>query len=83
MEINNYSDLLEFIKLDNVTAKQGAEVVRKALKVVIILELTKDQLIKETELFINNWCIGNEGERPLFLGQSKIDFDIKEIWKYR
>jgi hypothetical protein len=80
MEINNYQQLLEFIKRPEVSAKQGAEVVCKALNVLIIFEITKEELIKCTENYITQWSM-YEGERPLFLEQKGTDFNIKDIFK--
>jgi hypothetical protein len=80
MEINNYQQLLDFIKRDDVTATQGAEVVSKALNVLIIFEITKEELIKCTENYITQWSI-YEGERPIFLEQKGTDFNIKDIFK--
>ena len=79
--INNYDDLLKFIKRKEVTNKQAAEVVCKALKVLVIFEMTKEELIKCTEDFINRWCINNIGERPIFLEQKETVFNIKDIFK--
>jgi hypothetical protein len=81
--INNFDDLLTFIKRDNVTVEQALKVVTKGLNVIVIFPLTKEELITETENFIDKWCIDNEGERPLFLGQEEIDFKIEQIWKNR
>jgi hypothetical protein len=80
MEINNYQQLLDFIKRDDVTAKQASEVVCKALNVLIIFEITKEELIKCTENYITQWSM-YEGERPLFLEQKGTDFNIKDIFK--
>jgi hypothetical protein len=80
MEINNYQDLLDFIKQPNVTAKQATEVVCKALNVLIIFEITKEELIKCTENYITQWSMW-EGERPIFLEQKGTDFSIKDIFK--
>lgn len=80
MEINNYNDLLEFIKRDDVTTKQATEVVCKALKVLIIFEITKEELIKCTENYITQWSM-YEGERPIFLEQTEPEFNIKDVFK--
>jgi len=79
--INNYNDLLEFIKREDVTVKQAAEIVCKALSVVCFFETTKDELIKDTEYYINKFCQNNSSERPIFLGQLDLDFDIKDVFK--
>jgi hypothetical protein len=56
IEIKNTIDLLEFIKRDEVSVAVASLVIREALKVSIIADYTKDQLIFETEHYINNYC---------------------------
>ncbi len=80
MKINNYDDLLEFIKRDDITSQQASEIVCKALKILIIFEMPKEELIKCTENYITQWSM-YEGERPLFLQQTKTDFNVKDIFK--
>lgn len=79
IEIKNHSELLEFIKRDNVPARAAAEIICKTLGVVMLFELSKENLIKELEKFIVVY--GNADARPLFFGQTKVDFDITEIYK--
>ena len=81
IQINNTTELLEFIKREDVTVKQATEIVCKALRVVCLFEMTKDKLIKDTEYHINKYCINNTGERPIFLGQLDLDFSIKDVFK--
>jgi Asp-tRNA(Asn)/Glu-tRNA(Gln) amidotransferase B subunit len=79
--INNFNELLEFIKRDDITARQATEIVCKALRVVCLFEKTKDELIKDTEYHINKFCQNNIEERPIFLEQKNIEFRIKDIYK--
>ena len=79
--INNFNELLDFIKKDEVNSKQATEIVCKALNVVCVFEKSKDEVIKATEYFINKFCINDTGERPLFLEQKEIEFSIKDIFK--
>ncbi len=65
IQINNYAELLEFIKRENINSKQATEIVCKALN-VWSEEIPKDELIKETEFFINKYC-GKNMRLPLFL----------------
>jgi len=65
--INNFDDLLDFIKRDEVNSIQATEIVCKALNVISIFEQSKDDLIKQTEHFINTYCQNNSFERPIFL----------------
>ncbi|MGL2963592.1 hypothetical protein ACSVH2_07205 [Flavobacterium sp. RSB2_4_14] len=81
IEINNYTDLLEFIKRGDVTVKQATQIVCKCLKVLVIFEMTKENLIKETEYHINTFCNNGQFERPIFLGQLELDVNIKDIFK--
>ena len=68
IQINNYTELLEFIKREDITVKQATEIVCKALRVVCLFEKSKDELIKDTEYHINKYCINKTGERPIFFG---------------
>ena len=65
--INNTSELLEFIKQDEVCVSDATSIVRTALNVNILAKNTKEQLIEETKYYIENYCQDNETERPLFL----------------
>lgn len=66
IEIKKTSDLLGFLKRDEVTVSVASRVIQEALKVSIISDYTKDQLIFETEDYINNYCQNSSAERPLF-----------------
>jgi hypothetical protein len=79
IEIKNHSELLEFIKRDNVPARAAAEIICKTLGVFMLFELSKENLIKELQKYIEIWS-GKE-VKPLFFGQTKLDFDITEIYK--
>lgn len=67
IKINNTTELLEFIKLDEVTVVQATQIVGKALNVIIVKNFTKEQLINETKKYIINYCQDSNYERPLFL----------------
>jgi hypothetical protein len=81
IQINNYKELLEFIKRKDINSKQATEIVCKALSVICIFEMTKEELILKTENHINTFCKNYTGEHPIFLGQLSLDIDIKEIYK--
>jgi hypothetical protein len=81
IQINNSTELLEFIKREDITVRQATEIVCKALRVVCFFEMTKYKLIKDTEYHINKYCINNSGERPIFLGQLDLEISIKDIYK--
>jgi hypothetical protein len=78
--INNTQELLTFIKRDDVTAKQAAEIICKTLKVLVLFEMTKKELIESTEYCINTFYNNSNSERPIFLCQKTIDFDIKDAF---
>ena len=80
IQINSYTELLEFIKRKDINSKQATEIVCKALKVVSLFDMTKDEVIKATEYHINTFC-QTAGERPLFLNQISLDFDIRDVFK--
>jgi hypothetical protein len=80
VQINNYNELLAFIKREDINPKQATEIVCKALNVVSLFEMTKNEVIIATEYYINTFC-QTAGERPLFLNQCSLDFDIRDIFK--
>ena len=71
--INNTSELLEFIKQDEVCVSDATSIVRTALNVNILAENTKEQLIEETKYYIDNYCQDSKTERPLFLEMNLPD----------
>ena len=71
--INNTSELLEFIKQDELCVSDATNIVRKALNVTIIAKNTKEQLIEETKYYIDNYCQDSKTERPLFLEMNLPD----------
>ena len=79
-QINNYNELLEFIKRDEINTKQATEIVCKALKVISVFDMTKDEVIKATNYYIKTYCQDKNTERPIFLNQRSLEFDIKEVW---
>lgn len=80
VQINNVDELLQFIKRDEVTGKQALQIVCKALKVVSIFEITKQELIKITEFHVNKFYKSIIVVKPLFLEQRNIDFCITDIY---
>lgn len=80
IQINNFDDLLEFIKSDGITATQATEIVCKALNVVCVFDMAKDEVIKATSYYINTFCKNNNSERPIFLNQMSLEFNIKDVW---
>jgi Golgi nucleoside diphosphatase len=83
-QINNYNELLDFIKRDNINAKQATEIVCEALNVISLFDdFTKVEVIETTEYFINKFCINYTGERPIFLGQKENEFSIKDVYKIK
>ena len=81
VQINNYNELLEFIKREDINTKQATEIVCKALTVFSLFEMTKDEVIIATEHYINTFCQNKNEKRPLFLNQCSLDFDIRDIFK--
>jgi len=78
--INNYDELLEFVKREDVSVKDATEIVCKALGVICLFEKTKEELIKDTENHIKQYCQNDSLGQPIFLGQTNLDFDIKEVF---
>ncbi|MCI2228976.1 hypothetical protein MC378_07340 [Polaribacter sp. MSW13] len=63
--INTTTQLLEFIKRKDVKKQDAKRVIKKALNVLILADYTKEQLISETEYYIENFSNNNSKERPL------------------
>jgi len=82
-EISTSDDLLTFIKREDVSVKQGISVVKAFFSVIVLVELDKEQLIKETEYHIATYCNNNVKERPIFFGQMDIDVATQKIWNER
>ena len=77
--INSTNELLEFIKRDEVTAEQGTKIVCKALNIISISKFNKEELIQQTEYFINTFFKNDNLERPLFLDKLDLEVNIKDI----
>lgn len=67
IELKNYADLLEFIKREDVSLTQASQVVCKTLTVIILFQMSKVELIQETERHINTYCKNGHFETPIFL----------------
>ena len=80
IQITNYAELLEFIKRKDINSEQATHIVCKALNVVSLFEMTKDEVIIATEYYIETFCQNNIGKRPIFLSQCSLDFDIRDIF---
>ena len=70
---------MEFIKREDINTKQSTEIVCKALTVFSFFLMTKDEVIAATEYYINTFC-QTAGERPIYLNQCSLDFDIRDIF---
>ncbi len=81
IQINNYKELLEFIKRKDINSKQATEIVCKALKVIVLFDMTKDEVIEATEYHIKTFCQNNNNnERPIFLTQKNAEFNINDVF---
>ena len=49
IQIRNKTDLIDFIKSDGVTLPEALKVVSIALDLIIVQDLTKQELVKETK----------------------------------
>jgi 20S proteasome alpha/beta subunit len=81
MIINNPTELLNFIKREDLTVKQATEIVCKALNVITVFEKTKAELIESTEYYINQFTYSDNAEKPLFLDQLEKKFKIRDLCK--
>ena len=78
--INNYTDLLNFIKRKDINSEQATKVIKATLNVIILYEEPKETLIKQTEYYIKTFCKNADAERPLFLCQKELEFNITDIY---
>lgn len=80
IQINNYNELLEFIKREDINTNQATEIVCLTLNVLCPLLLSKEKLIETTEYYINNFCQNNNSNRPTFLQQRALKFSVKDFY---
>jgi hypothetical protein len=72
--INTYSQLIEFIRANNLSIKQTNEIITASLNVIVLEDYnTKEDLLKAIETYWNKWK--NIKERPIFIG---LDMDVKD-----
>jgi len=64
IRIDSISDLKNFIKQNNVSNEIAVKSVEKALTVWILSDFTKEELLKEIDVFTTNY---KTVERPIFL----------------
>jgi hypothetical protein len=81
IQINNYTELLEFIKREDIPVQQATNIVCKALNVISFFEMTREELIKATEYCINTFYKNTNSDRPYFLNQISLEFDIRDVFK--
>ena len=79
-KINNYNELLEFIKRDDINPKQATEIVCKALNVICPITSKKDEVIKNTVYYIKTFCQNSTDVRPIFLNQKNAEFNISDFY---
>ena len=80
VQINTNDDLLAFIQRDDVPTDLVREVIQKFLKVIIVFDASKSDLIEATKSHLEKWGnLPSDVEHPLFLNQKELDFSIKDI----
>ena len=72
IRINTFEDLIEVIEKYDLNESQRNELVRLSLKVIVIENYNKKELISKLKTFWNKF--GNGKEKPIFLG---IDLDCE------
>ena len=82
LTINNYKELLEFIKRKDITSKQATEIVCKALNVITIFDMQKDEVIEATEYHIKTFCQNDNPNRQILLTQKETDFNINDVFNF-
>lgn len=63
--IATFDELIEFLKVNDLTPSQVNEIVGKCLRCWFINDLTKEQMIEELIGYWNKW--NHTTERPLFI----------------
>lgn len=80
-QINNSSDLIEFISKNNVSIKQAETVISKALKLLIVFSYeNKEDLINDLKKHLEAWE-DYPHEQPIFLNQNINSFNVKDCFK--
>ena len=81
VQINTNDELLAFIQRDEVPKDLVREVIQKFLKVIIVFDASKGDLIEATKSHLEKFgSIPAHWEHPLFLNQKELDFNIKDIF---
>ena len=67
IQIHNKTDLINFIKSEAVTLPEAVKVVSTALNVMVLQDLTQQELVKETEEHIEQYFKTPAEDKPIFL----------------
>jgi len=81
MEINNFDELLTFLERKEVTKEHINELLIKSIGVYCYVEDEKQEIIKQLKAYWTSFGHLPIGERPLFLSQNNLYFDISDIYK--
>lgn len=72
--INTYSQLIDFIRSNNLNIEQINKLITASLNVIVLEDYnTKEDLLKAIETYWNKWK--NIKDRPIFIG---LDMDVKD-----
>jgi hypothetical protein len=84
IEIRNTDDLIKFCSRKDVSLEQAEKALNASLKVIhlnIFKRNSKEEFLKLLKEFIAKWCNGHNGERPLFLEQINLEFNINDVYE--
>jgi hypothetical protein len=81
MEINNFNELLTFLERKEVTSQHINEILIKSIGVYCYVEDEKDEIIMQLQEYWTNFGNLSIRERPIFLNQKSLSFNISDIYK--
>ena len=71
--IDTFEDLIQFLKVNDLTPSEVNDIINKALKCFFIDDRPKDEMIEALIIHWNKWK--HTKERPIFID---LDIDVKE-----
>jgi hypothetical protein len=81
MEINNFEELLTFLKRKEITSQHINEILIKSIGIYCYAEDDKEEIIRQLQEYWVKFGHLPISRRPLFLNQKEVEFNIKDIYK--
>ena len=80
MEINNFEELLTFLKRKEITSQHINEILIKSIGIYCYAEDDKEEIIRQLQEYWNSFGNLPITERPIFLSQKNLDFNISDMY---